>query len=68
MVKLLAVFKQERLNYRNNHFQVGDGEVVHNHRFIKKEISEMNDVVERMSKVILRQNKKEMQMENKILS
>jgi len=31
-------------------------EVVYNHRFIKKEISEMNEVVERMARIIVKQD------------
>ena len=45
-------------NFDKHKVGVEDKEVVHNHRFIKKEVCGMNEIVERMANIIIKQNKK----------
>jgi|APSaa5957512535_1039671.scaffolds.fasta_scaffold175732_1 hypothetical protein len=68
MVKLLDVFKTDRVIFDINRVGAEDKEVVHNHRFIKKEVSDMNELVERMANIIVEQNKKNKELESMVVS
>jgi hypothetical protein len=56
MVKALDVFNEARITLNQNKDDCDDKEVVQNHRLLKKEVSDMHEVMERMAKVIAKQN------------
>lgn len=67
MVKALDAFQQDRLNFLKNQHEWDDKEVVYNHRFLKKEVSDMSEVVERMAKTIVKQNKTNWKLEQRVV-
>ena len=67
MVKALNAFQSDRLTFNKNQHEWDDKEVVNNHRYLKKEISEMNEVMERMARVIVNQNETNQKLEKKVL-
>jgi len=68
MSKLLQIFKEHQNDLLKNNSHKQDFEVSHNNRFIKKEIIDMGDIVERIAIKNIELVEKNKELEQKVLN